>query len=237
MNYEDKETKINNYTNNYLNFKRKKKEIFSKTLIARSRRYFFDTNETNAGDYFLSITESKKLFLNDGRSIFKKHKIFIYKEDFENFQKILSEVIKFIYDKKGKVSIYKTIEKDKFNKFLSNKEDTLYESNKKELDKVIDEANKKELKNIIDNKEVKKYTKEEIKDGKEVKKNTKEKIKDNKEVKKNTKEKIKDNKEVKKNTKEKIKDSKEVKKNTKEKIKDSKEVKKNTKEKKLSKKK
>ncbi|MDH3004301.1 MAG: PUR family DNA/RNA-binding protein [Candidatus Shikimatogenerans sp. JK-2022] len=102
MNNEEKD--INN---NYI--KRKKKEIFSKTLIARSRRYFFDTNETNAGDYFLSITESKKLFLNDGRSIFKKHKIFLYKEDFKDFKKILSEMIKFIYDKKGKEVILNKI--------------------------------------------------------------------------------------------------------------------------------
>ncbi|WGH25073.1 MAG: PUR family DNA/RNA-binding protein [Candidatus Shikimatogenerans bostrichidophilus] len=107
MNKEEKDKNTNN--NNNFNLKRKQKEIFSKTLIARSRRYFFDTNETNAGDYFLSITESKKLFLNDGRSIFKKHKIFLYKEDFKDFKKILSEMIKFIYDKKGKEAIINKI--------------------------------------------------------------------------------------------------------------------------------
>ncbi|WGH25533.1 MAG: PUR family DNA/RNA-binding protein, partial [Candidatus Shikimatogenerans bostrichidophilus] len=110
MNKEKEEIKSNNY------IKSIKKEIYSKTLIARSRRYFFDTNETNAGDYYLTITESKKLYLNDGRSFFRKHKIFLYKEDFNDFKKILSDMIKFIYDKKGKESIFKKIEEKKTEK-------------------------------------------------------------------------------------------------------------------------
>ncbi|WGH24890.1 MAG: PUR family DNA/RNA-binding protein [Candidatus Shikimatogenerans bostrichidophilus] len=188
MNNESKEKKTNNYTNNYYNLKRKKKEIFSKTLIARSRRYFFDTNETNAGDYFLSITESKKLFLNDGRSIFKKHKIFIYKEDFDNFQKMLSEVIKFIYDKKGKISIFKNFDNESS---INNKID-INKDNKKELDKVIDKDNKKELDKVIDKDNEKELDKVIDKAKKTIKNKKKEKKK------KTKKEKNKKNKKEKK---------------------------------------
>ncbi|WGH25252.1 MAG: PUR family DNA/RNA-binding protein [Candidatus Shikimatogenerans bostrichidophilus] len=140
MNKEEKE-KYNN--NNYI--KRKNKEIFSKTLIARSRRYFFDTNETNAGDYFLSITESKKLFLNDGRSIFKKHKIFLYKEDFNDFKKILSEMIKFIYDKKGKEVILNNIEENKdINIDIKDKNNGNNLSKEEKVDNNEDKKKKKE---------------------------------------------------------------------------------------------
>jgi hypothetical protein len=61
------------------------REIFSKAVRAGKRTYFFDVKATKRNDYFLTITESKKRFQKDGRFFFEKHKIFLYKEDFEKF--------------------------------------------------------------------------------------------------------------------------------------------------------
>ena len=76
-------------------------EIFSKKLRAGRRTYFFDVKSTRADDYYLTITESKKHTNEDGSSHFKKHKIFLYKEDFLDFKEILDEVTKFIVTEKG----------------------------------------------------------------------------------------------------------------------------------------
>ena len=71
-------------------------EIFSRAVRAGKRTYFFDVKSTRKNDYFLTITESKKRFHKDGRFFFEKHKIFLYKEDFEKFSDGFSEVIQFI---------------------------------------------------------------------------------------------------------------------------------------------
>lgn len=76
-------------------------EIFSKVVRAGRRTYFFDVRSTKAGDYYLTITESKKFTNNDGSFHFKKHKIYLYKEDFEEFSDTLKEITDFIIDKKG----------------------------------------------------------------------------------------------------------------------------------------
>ena len=60
-------------------------DIFSKILRAGRRTYFFDVRSTKAGDYYLTISESKKFTNEDGTFYFKKHKIYLYKEDFEGF--------------------------------------------------------------------------------------------------------------------------------------------------------
>ncbi|MCT4623205.1 MAG: PUR family DNA/RNA-binding protein [Schleiferiaceae bacterium] len=85
-----------------------KEEIFSKVLRAGRRTYFFDVRATKADDYYLTITESKKHEDNHGNSYYKKHKIYLYKEDFENFNSILSEVTDFILESKGKEVISET---------------------------------------------------------------------------------------------------------------------------------
>ena len=64
-------------------------DIFSKVLRAGRRTYFFDVRSTEAGDYYLTISESKKFTNEDGTFYFKKHKIYLYKEDFQNFSEIL----------------------------------------------------------------------------------------------------------------------------------------------------
>ena len=71
-------------------------EIFSKAVRAGKRTYFFDVKSTRRNDYFLTITESKKRFQKDGRFFFEKHKIFLYKEDFDKFADGFTEVIDFI---------------------------------------------------------------------------------------------------------------------------------------------
>jgi hypothetical protein len=72
------------------------REIFSRAVRAGKRTYFFDVKATRRNDYFLTITESKKRFQKDGRFFFEKHKIFLYKEDFDKFAEGFQEVIEFI---------------------------------------------------------------------------------------------------------------------------------------------
>lgn len=72
------------------------RDVFSKTIRAGKRTYFFDVKETRKKDQFLTITESKKRFHRDGHFYFEKHKIFLYKEDFEKFTEGLHEVLDFI---------------------------------------------------------------------------------------------------------------------------------------------
>jgi len=72
------------------------REIYSKAVRAGKRTYFFDVKATKSNDYFLTITESKKRFHKDGRFFFEKHKIFLYKEDFEKFADGFTEVIDYI---------------------------------------------------------------------------------------------------------------------------------------------
>lgn len=81
--------------------KREIEEIFSKSLRAGRRTYFFDVRSTRAGDYYLTITESKRDFNEDGTPFYKKHKIYLYKEDFKDFKSNLNEVTDFIFNEKG----------------------------------------------------------------------------------------------------------------------------------------
>ena len=76
--------------------KAERQEIFSRSLRAGKRTYFFDVKATRRNDYYLTITESKKRFNNDGRFRYEKHKIFLYKEDFDAFLDYLEEVVSYI---------------------------------------------------------------------------------------------------------------------------------------------
>ena len=76
-------------------------EIYSKVLRAGRRTYFFDVRETKAGDYYMTITESKKFNNDDGSSFYKKHKIYLYKEDFPAFIEYFNEISTFITEEKG----------------------------------------------------------------------------------------------------------------------------------------
>ena len=76
-------------------------EIFSKSVRSGRRTYFFDVRSTRAGDYYLTITESKRDFNEDGTPFYKKHKLYLYKEDFTNFKDALNEVSDYIIKEKG----------------------------------------------------------------------------------------------------------------------------------------
>ena len=96
-----------------------KEEIFSKVLRAGRRTYFFDVRATKAGDYYLTITESKKFTNDDGSYHYKKHKIYLYKEDFSEFNSILQEMTDYIIDEKGDEVISERHQKD-FKKEYDN---------------------------------------------------------------------------------------------------------------------
>ena len=87
-------------------------EIFSQIMRAGRRTYFFDVRETKAGDYYLTITESKKFTNEDGSFHFKKHKIFLYKEDFTEFTDYLGKATDFILNEKGEEVISDRHQKD-----------------------------------------------------------------------------------------------------------------------------
>ena len=101
-----------------------KEEIFSKVLRAGRRTYFFDVRSTRAEDYYITITESKKFTEEDGSYHFKKHKIYLYKEDFAAFREILDEMTDFVLDQKGEEVIserhQKDFKKDSFSDDVEN---------------------------------------------------------------------------------------------------------------------
>ncbi|MCX6251168.1 MAG: DUF3276 family protein [Bacteroidetes bacterium] len=76
---------------------RDREEIFSRTVRAGKRTYFFDVKSTIGDEFYLTITESKRRFNNEqGRFFYEKHKLFLYKEDFDKFSFGLSDAIEFI---------------------------------------------------------------------------------------------------------------------------------------------
>ncbi|WP_343485723.1 PUR family DNA/RNA-binding protein [Allomuricauda sp. d1] len=87
-------------------------EIYSKVLRAGRRTYFFDVRSTKAGDYYLTITESKKFTHDDGSFHYKKHKIYLYKEDFHAFKDHMEEMMDYIIDEKGLEVISERHQKD-----------------------------------------------------------------------------------------------------------------------------
>jgi hypothetical protein len=73
-----------------------KEEIFTKVVRAGKRTYFFDVKATRKDDYYLTITESKKRLGKEGKVFYEKHKIFLYKEDFEKFSEGLKDAVSYI---------------------------------------------------------------------------------------------------------------------------------------------
>jgi len=73
-----------------------KEEIFTKVVRAGKRTYFFDVKATRKDDYYLTITESKKRLGKEGKVFYEKHKIFLYKEDFDKFAEGLKDAITYI---------------------------------------------------------------------------------------------------------------------------------------------
>jgi uncharacterized protein DUF3276 len=78
----------------YENNDRKMESVYSKRIKAGKRRtYFFDVRATRGNDYYLTITESRKRFNDDG---YDRHKLFLYKEDFNKFAKALNEAVDYV---------------------------------------------------------------------------------------------------------------------------------------------
>lgn len=95
-----------------------KEEIYSRVLRAGRRTYFLDVRATKANDYYLTITESKK---QDGEQdgYYKKHKIYLYKEDFENFRMMMDDVMDFIVRERGE-EVISEIHNPNFKKIEGN---------------------------------------------------------------------------------------------------------------------
>ena len=98
-----------------------KEEIFSKVLRAGRRTYFFDVRATKADDYYITITESKKFTEEDGSFHFKKHKIYLYKEDFNAFAEILDEMTSYVLNHKGEEVISERHQKDFKKEYTTDK--------------------------------------------------------------------------------------------------------------------
>jgi hypothetical protein len=90
-------------------------EIFSKAVRAGKRTYFFDVKSTKKNDFYLTITERKRRYEQDGSFLIEKHKIFLYKEDFEKFSEGLAEVVEYIKSNEGNHNIEKTEKEEKFS--------------------------------------------------------------------------------------------------------------------------
>lgn len=73
--------------------KESREDVYSKSVKAGKRTYFFDVKATKGSDLYLTITESKKRYSEDGKFTYEKHKLFLYKEDFEKFVEGLNETI------------------------------------------------------------------------------------------------------------------------------------------------
>ncbi len=103
-------------------------EIFSQVLRAGRRTYFFDVRATKAEDYYLTITESKKFTHDDGTFHYKKHKIYLYKEDFAEFNEMLKAATDYILTEKGEEVISERHQKDFKKPSEMNHETTSTES-------------------------------------------------------------------------------------------------------------
>ena len=112
--------------------KMEREEIFSKVLRAGRRTYFFDVRSTKAGDYYLTLTESKKFTNEDGSFHYKKHKIYLYKEDFTEFSNILIEMTDYVISEKGEEVISERHQKDFKKEDNTESTDETNDDNEKE---------------------------------------------------------------------------------------------------------
>ena len=105
----------------YENNDKKMESVYSKRIRAGKRRtYFFDVRATRGNDYFLTITESRKRFNEDG---YDRHKIFLYKEDFNKFIKALGEAVDYV-----KTELMPNFDFDAFNHdYSESQEETVEE--------------------------------------------------------------------------------------------------------------
>jgi len=103
--------------------KRGNDEIYSNSIRAGKRTYFFDVRQTRNGEMFLTITESKKIMKEEGNFHYEKHKIFLYKEDFEKFTDGLNEALEFISNANNNEE---SIDKGDYSGSMAAEEENLY---------------------------------------------------------------------------------------------------------------
>lgn len=118
--------------------KRNTEVAFSKKIKAGKRRtYFFDVRETRGNDYFITITESKKRFNDDG---YDRHKMFLYKEDFNKFLAALTETIDFVKTELMPDFDFDAFNHDESEQFAAETQESSYETTTVELkDTTVDE--------------------------------------------------------------------------------------------------
>ena len=110
----------------YDNNEKRMESVYSKRIRAGKRRtYFFDVRATRSNDYYLTITESRKKFNEDG---YDRHKIFLYKEDFNKFLKALTEAVDYV-----KTELMPDFDFDAYN------HDTVAEGENQEATSIADE--------------------------------------------------------------------------------------------------
>lgn len=83
-----------------------KSVIHSKTIRAGKRTYFFDVKSTRNNEYYLTITESKRKYDDDGKFYYEKHKVFLYPEDFDKFTSAMHELVEFIDKNNEESGVY-----------------------------------------------------------------------------------------------------------------------------------
>ncbi len=91
-------------------------EVYSKIVRAGKRTYFFDVKATKGNDLYLTVTESKKTYI-DGRDAYQKHKLFLYKEDFDKFQEGLADALNKIADLRSSDDTYSAQDKSSVNNY------------------------------------------------------------------------------------------------------------------------
>ena len=119
-------------------------EIYSKSLRAGRRTYFFDVRSTRADDFYLTITESKREFNENGTPFYKKHKIYLYKEDFQNFKEHLNELTNYIIKERGEEIISLKDKETPSEEIKTDETEEVEKTEKKEEAKEKEEAKKEE---------------------------------------------------------------------------------------------
>ncbi len=161
------------------NGQQERQEIFSKVVRAGKRTYFFDVKATRRNDYYLTITESKKRYNRNGRFYYEKHKIFLYKEDFEKFSDALKETIDFIENADNVIIPKEEFEKQHENeKSIKSSADDYTNVEFEDLGKDKPEASKEDVSMDEEAKDKKEDSKDETSEKTKEEKIVEEKVKE-----------------------------------------------------------
>lgn len=114
--------------------KKFRENIFTSSVKAGKRTYYFDVKETKSGERYITVTERKRRYNEDGSYKVEKHKIFLYKEDFDKFADALDDVIEFV--ESGKTSEPKTQVDDSANEEITENTDEFTDVSFEDLDDV-----------------------------------------------------------------------------------------------------